>query len=92
MIESSSEVGAESRTTEPEQLSMRVVEAVADAEGVDPVELDPLYTTVDPDAIEDVFRPQLTTGSVPDPTAEIRFEYHGYEVRVTATGRVSLAD
>ena len=38
-------------------VSQTVVMAVADAKGVDPLDLDPLYTAVDPDALNKMFRP-----------------------------------
>lgn len=73
-------------------LSQRVIERVAEAEGVDPIEIDPLYSVIDPDALDSLFRPQLKESAVPDSNAALRFEYHGYDVRVTATGRVTLTD
>lgn len=76
---------------ETEQISRAVVETVAEADSVDPIDLTPLYTAIDPDALEALFRPRL--GSAGDAVSgEIRFSYHGYEVRVTAAGEVSLAD
>lgn len=71
-------------------LSQRIVERVSDAEGVDPLELDPLYTVVDPDALDSLFRTRLASSD--GLGGELRFEYHDYEVRVTADGRVTLAD
>lgn len=73
-------------------LSRTVFRAVADAEGVDQTELEPLYYAIDPDKLDALFRPQLQRPGAPDATAEIQFSYHGYEVRATATGRVSLTE
>lgn len=73
-------------------LSQRVIETVAEAESVDPTELTPLFSVVDPDVLDTLFRPQRKAGEVPDATAEVRFSYHGYEVRATAAGRVSLTE
>lgn len=92
MEESTADVGALPEIGTREQAVQQVVEAVADAEGVDPLDLEPLSTAVDVDALESLFRPQLTVGSVPDPQSEVRFEYHGYEVRFSAIGRVTLSD
>lgn len=89
MSESSEVTPIESGTPERNP-SERIVEAVADAEGVDPLELPPLYDAVDPDAVDSLFAPQLRVGSVPSHDAAVRFEYHGYVVRVAATGRISL--
>lgn len=81
--------GSATRLEAPERLSRLVVETVADAENVPPTELDPLYSTIDPDLLDALFRPQLDPGNEP-PTGEVRFPYHGYEVRVTAAGLVEL--
>jgi len=63
-------------------LSTAVVEAVATSEGVEPTELtEPLYTAINGDALDALF--QTTEGRV-------EFEYHGYTVRVDASGDVEL--
>lgn len=63
-----------------ERLSEAVVKAVADAEGVGPTDLRPLYEAVDPDALDSLFHSsddaQLTAG-------QVEFSYHGYHVHVT---------
>lgn len=77
-----------------ESLSEGVVEAVATATGRDPVPLgmkeseveralDPLYTVVDPDALDTIFRS--------DARGAMTFVYHDYEVTADSTGRVRLA-
>jgi len=82
-------VVAESAFAEPqtEPISQLVIEAVADAEGLDPLDLRvPLYDVVDPDALDSLF------GSGDDGAVEghIEFTYYGYEVTVTSSGIVSL--
>lgn len=64
------------------ELSQLVVETVADAEGVDPLALPPLYSEIDPDALDALFQPRLQPTSGP-PVGEVQFSYHGYTVRVT---------
>jgi hypothetical protein len=68
-----------------ETISTCVVEAVARAQGVDAIELPPLATVVDPDALDSLFR------SRPDGSdrigtrgfdGEVRFPYAGWEVTV----------
>ena len=66
-------------------VSETVVMAVAEAKGVDPLDLDPLYTTVDPDALNEVFRP--TVGSSTS-TMQFRFSMAGCEVVVHGDGDV----
>ena len=69
-----------------EPLSQSVVDAVARAEGVDPLDLEvALYEVVDPDALDALF--QTECGAV---EGRVEFEYYGYDVTVTASGRVSL--
>ncbi|WP_123620291.1 HalOD1 output domain-containing protein [Halorubrum sp. CSM-61] len=63
----------------------QIVEAVAEAEGVKPVALDPpLAEIVDPDAVEAL---------VEDSTAsdlDVRFEYRGHDILVADSGRVQV--
>ncbi|WP_435179955.1 HalOD1 output domain-containing protein [Halorussus sp. AFM4] len=64
-----------------------VVEAVAEAEGVEPEELDPLYEVIDPDALEELFAPTATTGRM---EGRVVFTYAGHEVTVCGDGYVSV--
>lgn len=78
-------------TEQDESLSLVVVETVADAAGVDPLELPPLYGAVDPEALDSLFQPRPGVGD--DRSAKaVRFTYHGYEVSVTEDGDVSLRE
>ena len=67
------------------QISETVVTAVAEAKDVDPLDLDPLYTVVDPDALNSVFRP--TTGSPPT-SMELHFSMAGCQVVIHGDGEV----
>jgi hypothetical protein len=60
-----------------------IIEAIADHEGVDitdvePPAYDPLFTVVNPEALDDLFH--TTTG--PATGVVVRLEYEGYEVLV----------
>lgn len=69
--------------TRNEHLSHAVVRAVADAEGVDPTELDtPLYEAVDPDALDALYRENENS------VTRMQFAYYGY--RVTVHGDAEL--
>ena len=57
-----------------------VVSAVAEAEGVDVVDLPPLYNSIDPEALNRVF----SSGAV----ESVEFEYAGYTVVVRGGGEV----
>ena len=63
----------------------QIVDVVAEAEGVEPVTLDPpLAEVVDPDALETL---------VEDSTAsdlEVRFAYRGHDIVVDNSGRVQV--
>lgn len=87
MSQFTTDVDAQGATGESEQLSWTVIETVADAEGVDPLELPPLYSVVDPDALETLFQPRT---ELQDTTARVVFTYHGHEVTVTAGGTVEV--
>ena len=62
-----------------------VVAAVAEATGVEPLELEPLYTVVDPDALNRLFDPSSPARS---PFVEMRFSMAGCDVVVHCDGEV----
>jgi len=77
------------RTDEPTaKPSLRVVEAVADADGVDPVRLDPpLHSAIDPEALDRLFEPTPT-----GPRAgTVRFSYRDHDVTVHPDGTVDVS-
>lgn len=59
-------------------LSMEVIDAIAEHEGIEPVELDtPIYDVIDLDALD------ALTGNNPETTSiEVSFTYENYEVTV----------
>ena len=63
-------------------VSERVIEAVAEAEGVDPTDVTPpLYDVMDPDALDQLFE----SASV---NKQFVFSYSGHEVAVGEEGEV----
>ncbi|SNZ04152.1 hypothetical protein SAMN06269185_0464 [Natronoarchaeum philippinense] len=68
-------------------LSDAVVKALADAEDADPLDLDPLYEVIDPDALDALF---ARTGDGDRREGRVEFRASGYHVEVTSTGRVHL--
>ncbi|WP_255169911.1 HalOD1 output domain-containing protein [Natrononativus amylolyticus] len=73
--------------------SHRVIEAVADAEGVwpedlTPPEYEPLHAAIDPHALDTLFEPTRTGAARRGGT--VTFRYCGYDVTVDDTGAVSL--
>ena len=70
-------------------LSEKVVETVAEREGVDPVDLGPrLYRAVDPDALDQLFSSSQRT----DADLVVSFTYSGYEVVVRSDGELLVSD
>lgn len=72
-----------------DDVSLRVIHAVADAEDVAPTEIAPLYETIDPDALARLFQ---SPGGASRADGTITFTYHGRRVRVDADGTVTVAD
>lgn len=69
---------------EEAELSSVVAAAVAEAAGVQTVELEPLYNSgIDPDALNSLFK---GAGE----SARLTFDYAGYRVRVTGDGHVGV--
>lgn len=64
--------------------SEAVVEAVAAASGLSPLDLPPLYRAIDPDSLDSLFQ----SGA----DGRVRFAYAGYDVTVDDDGRVRLDD
>ena len=77
------------RTAETDPVSQTVVLAVADATGDDPMELPPLYDTVDPDALNELFDP--STGGAVGRSGRVEFTYAGCDVTVHADERVAVS-
>jgi hypothetical protein len=69
-------------------VSLSVVEAVAEAEGVAPEALTPpLYEAIDPDALERVFAATSTSARM---DGQVTFSYNGYAITVQGDGSVAL--
>lgn len=78
------------RASSSEKPSRAVVDLVAECEGTSPAELSPpLYSAVDADALDELFRSRSTDASgAPN---RVRFDYLGYEVSVLSNGKVKIA-
>lgn len=62
--------------------SLRVIDALADATDTDPLELDPLYDAIDPEALD-----QFVRGDAGD-SVSVQFVYDGHAVEVQGNGSV----
>ncbi|SDR31612.1 HalOD1 output domain-containing protein [Natronobacterium texcoconense] len=64
--------------------SLRVVDALAAVTDTDPLELEPLYHAVDPEALDQLFRDES------DAYASVRFDYQDHTVEVRGDGTVAI--
>lgn len=83
MVENNRQQYSPTRDTRGSQsVGMAVISTVADRSDTDPVELDPLSSVVNTDALDAVFQPG-TDGKV-------AFTYNGYEVVARSDGEVDV--
>ena len=68
--------------------STAVVELVSIAADVEPSALDPLYDTVDPEALDRLVR----RGGGAERDVEVAFAYAGYDVSVSGDGEVTVTE
>jgi hypothetical protein len=77
--------GREAALVGDDAASVRVLDAVADAEQMDPARLTPpLYAAIDPEALD------ALVGSFTDSSARIEFTYRGHAITVTGAGDVDV--
>lgn len=68
------------------EVSVRILDAVAEREGTSPLEFDRLLSdAIDPDALDALLRGEYREVAV-------TFPYMGYRVRVESDGRVEVSD
>ncbi|NUB93822.1 hypothetical protein HT576_22880 [Haloterrigena sp. SYSU A121-1] len=72
-----------------QSVSVAVVEAIAAATDQSPLEVEPLYHTIDPEALNMLFH---NVGSQSQARGRITFVHCGYEVTVEATGDVTVTE
>lgn len=72
------------RWTSDEPPASQVIHAVAAASGVPPDRLDPLYETVDPDALNRLFPSDAAS------EAAVHFRYAGHDVTVRSDGIITV--
>ncbi len=69
-------------SVEDGQVSEAVIRAISRVNGVDPLDIDtPLYDTIDPDALNRLFQPTVSTNR--DIKSRVRFTMAGCEVTIT---------
>lgn len=70
--------------------SQIVVDRIAELEESSPVDLPPLFSAIDPDALDALFCSRATEDS--RSPGHVRFSYSGYDVRVRGDGDVSVTE
>ena len=78
-------VDSNTERTRDHSASYDIVEEVAAVRGVESHELDPLYTAIDPDALDDLF-------AGPSRQGRVAFRYEGCTVAVDSDGRTSISE
>lgn len=77
------------RMTDTTSPSQRVIEQVAEATNTDPVDLEPLYTRIDPDCLDSIFSDQSSRAS--RARGQVSFPMAGCHVVVKADGTVDVS-
>lgn len=78
---------APTRQTASNDVSQSIVETVAETENVSPLDLPPLYGSIDPDALDRLFESPSAAAEL---RLEVEFLYNGYLVTVSEEGYVSI--
>lgn len=68
---------------EPDSICLTIVTTIAEKEGVDPLDLEPLHSALDPDALRKLLDRSF------NPDLRVQFQYHGYEVTAIGDGQVT---
>ncbi|RQG97963.1 HalOD1 output domain-containing protein [Natrarchaeobius chitinivorans] len=79
----------ERKTRSEYPVSLAVIEAVAERDGVDPVSLPPLYESIPPDALDSLFDDRSTDS---ERALAVEFAYHGYTVTITDDEGVRIVE
>lgn len=84
-------LAANLESADSDSLIQAIITAIADREGVDITEVeppayDPLYTVINPEALETLFATRGETDG------RVVFTYEGYEVTVHSSGAIDVAD
>ncbi|ODR79411.1 hypothetical protein BG842_06945 [Haladaptatus sp. W1] len=81
-------LGSGGENTDNESISTVIAETIATHKGIDPADLEPLYKTIDPDALDALFAPQ--NDGTARTTGQITFTHAGYETTVKSDRTVTV--
>ncbi|MFA9501259.1 HalOD1 output domain-containing protein [Natrinema sp. H-ect1] len=84
-----------SDATAGQSVCFDIIAAVAEREGIDPVDLEPpeyeaLYDVVNPEALDALFATR--TNGTQRPTGRVEFPFCGYHVVVGSDGEIEVSD
>ncbi|WP_436343524.1 HalOD1 output domain-containing protein [Natronorubrum sp. FCH18a] len=84
-----------SDTAAVHSVSFDVITAIAEREGVDPMDIEPpeyeaLYDAINPEALDALFAPR--EDGTPRAPGRVEFPFCGYQVVVSSDGEVSVTD
>ena len=84
-----------SESSRSPSLSFEVIAAIAEREGVDPMDIEPptydaLYDVINPEALDSLFAPR--EDGTPRAAGRVEFPFCGYQVVVTSDGTVEVED
>lgn len=65
-----------------------IVKTISKITNTNVLELQPLYETIDPEALDDLFSP--VEGKAPRNVGSLTFEYEGYQIVVHASGWIDI--
>lgn len=68
-------------------LHLKVVQEVAEAAGLEPLELPPLAESIDPDALDALFRHHSLPGSL-----QVSFTHNEQRIRILSSGRILVGE
>ncbi|RQH03131.1 HalOD1 output domain-containing protein [Natrarchaeobius oligotrophus] len=84
-----------SQADSDQSLSFEIIAAIAEREGVDPIDIEPpkydaLYETINPEALDSLFAPRAN--GTARTTGHVEFPYCGYLVVVSSDGDVEIRE
>ncbi|MXV64284.1 hypothetical protein GS429_19880 [Natronorubrum sp. JWXQ-INN-674] len=85
----------QSDTPAANSVSFDIIAAVAEQEGVDPIDIEPpeyeaLYNAINPEALDALFAPRENGSSRSN--GRVEFTFSGYQIVVTGDGEVEAFD
>jgi len=74
--------------THPDSMCVRVIDAVVETMGTDTTEIDPLYDYIDPDALNDLFKP--SEDGRHRRGGRVEFQIEGHLIRISSHGDIEV--